>query len=186
MTLITLENLKQQLTLAGIPIDYTDEQLQLLLTNTINELTGSTNLPLQATNHKTIINNFNDKIVELDHYPVKEISSLKIGGSELSTDDYVLDNSLGILYFDSVLNGLLTCSYVSQVDDDVVDNKVNPLIVDIIRYRISSNFSVDGVTSSVKEGDVSVNYDTSSSLGNLILSRINDLKNSYSIRIKMV
>ena len=73
-----------------------------------------------------------------------------------------------------------------QISEDMINNVVNPLIFDIIKYRLTTNFSNDGAVSSMKEGDVSVNYDTNSSLGNLIQGRIKDLKNYYSIRIRMV
>ena len=186
MTLIDVETLKTQLALEGVTCELSDEDLQLLLTNVVNELTGTTNVPINPTNHKDIIRRFTGDMLELDYYPVRQITSLKIGSLELTSDDYVLDENLGILYFNSNLSGLLVIEYCCQVSDDVTTNVVNPLVFDIIKYRLTSNFSKDGVMSSMKEGDVSVNFDTSSSLGNLILGRIQDLKNVYSIRIKVL
>ena len=186
MTLIDLETLKKQLTIEGVTTELSDEQLELLLTNVVNEITGYTNVPIHPTSHKTILRDFDDDMLELDHYPVVEITSLKIGQTELSSDDYVLDEGLGILYFYSHLSGMLNVEYCCQVSDEVINNLINPLIFDIIRYRLTTNFSVEGAMSSVKEGDVQVNYDTSSSLGNLIQSRINDLKGLFSIRIKVL
>ena len=186
MTLIDLETLKKQLTIEGVTTELSDEQLELLLTNVVNEIMGYTNVPIYPTSHKTILRDFDDDMLELDHYPVVEITSLKIGQTELSSDDYVLDEGLGILYFYSHLSGMLNVEYCCQVSDEVINNLINPLIFDIIRYRLTTNFSVEGAMSSVKEGDVQVNYDTSSSLGNLIQSRINDLKGLFSIRIKVL
>lgn len=186
MALIDLENLKEQLSLEGVPFELSDEQLGLLLTNVINELTGYTNVPITPTNHKTIHRDWIGDMLELDYYPVRNITSLKIGSKTLTDDDYVLDESLGILYFNSHLSGMLVIEYCCLVSDDVINNFVNPLLFDIIKYRLTTNFSSDGVMSSMKEGDVSVNFDTSSSLGNLIQGRINDLKNHYSIRIKVL
>ena len=186
MALIDVETLKQQLSLEGISYDLDDSQLELLLNNIKNEITGYTNVPIDPTNHKTIVRNFDDDMLELDYYPVNNITSLKIGSLELTSDDYVLDESLGILYLHSRMSGMLVVEYCCKISEDMINNVVNPLIFDIIKYRLTTNFNGNGVMSSVKEGDVQVNYDVNSSLGNLIQSRIKDLKNCYSIRIKVL
>ena len=122
----------------------------------------------------------------MDYYPVSEISNLKIGSKTLTSDDYVLDEEKGILYLHSQLSGMLVIEYVACLSDDVINSKVNPLLFDMLKYRLTTNFSNDGAISSIKEMDTSVNYDTSTSLGNLIQSRINNLKSCYSIRIKVI
>ena len=74
-----------------------------------------------------------------------------------------------------------------MLPDDAINNLVNPLIVDMIRYGVTTGYSKDGVSTKYKEGDVEVNFDTSTSLGNLIQSRITDLKNKYyNVRIRVV
>lgn len=186
MTLIDIETLKEQLTLENVTCDLSDEDLELLLTNLISELTGYINIPINPTNHKEIRRDFHSDIYEVDHYPISEIVSFKIGNKVLTSDDYVLDENKGILYLHSYMSGLLVIEYAACLSDDVINTKINPLLFDMVKYRLNTNFSGDGVMSSVKEGDVSVNYDTSTSLGGLIQSRINDLKNSYSIRIKVI
>lgn len=187
MTLLDIETLKEQLNLENISYDgFEDSQLELLLTNIVKEIIGYTNAPINAVTHKRIIRDFKSDMLELDYYPVSEISSLQIGSKTLSDDDFILDDTLGILYFHSVLSGLLSCQYTCQLSDDVIDNIINPLVFDMIKYRLTTNFSDTGAISSVKEGDVQVNYDTSTSLGNLIQSRINNLKSTYSIRIKVL
>lgn len=186
MTLIDVENLKKGLELEGISTDMSDEDLGLLLTNVVKELMGNTNAPINPTNHKVILKNFCDDILELDYYPVRKINSFVIGSKTLTDEDYVLDEELGILYLHSNMSGLLVIEYCCQLSDDMISNIVNPLVFDIIKYRLTTNFSNNGDISSMKEGDVSVNYNTNSSLGNLIQSRIKDLKNCYSIRIKVL
>lgn len=187
MTLIDITSLKQQLTLEGINHeDYSDDDLELLLTNIVKEIIGYTNAPINPITHKRIIKDFKSDMLELDYYPIKEISSLQIGSKNLSSSDYVLDDTLGILYFNSELSGLLSCQYTCQLYDAVIENIINPLLFDMVKYRLTTNFSTNGVMSSVKEGDVSVNYDTSTSLGNLIQSRLNNLKATYQIRIRVL
>lgn len=186
MSLITVSSLKEQLDLEGVDYEYTDEQLQLLLDNMISELIGQTTAPINPVNHKTIIRRFSSEILELDYYPVKCISSIQVGSTILSGEDYVLDQDLGIIYFNSRFEGMLVVEYVCQLSDDEINNSINPLIFDMFKYRLTNNFTDNGAMTSVKEGDVQVNYDTSTSLGNLIYSRINNLKSKYSIRIKVL
>ena len=187
MTLITVEDLKTQLTLEGVSYDdFDDSQLELLLNNIKNEIAGYTNAPITPTDHKMIIRGFDDDMVELDYYPVTCISNCKVGSTTLQEKDYFLDETLGILYFNAALTGLLIVEYTCCVSDKVLTEVVNPLMFDMIKYRLGTGFSPNGVLSSVKEGDVSVNYDTGSSLGALILGRINDLKHTYSIRVKVL
>lgn len=187
MTLIDVESLKAQLDLEGISHDsYTDSNLTLLLTNIIKEIIGYTNAPINPVNHKRIIKDFRSDRLELDYYPVATIQSLQVGSKTLASTDYVLDESLGILYFDTELSGLLLCEYTCKCSDDTIENIINPLVFDIVKYRLTSNFSTAGVMSAVKEGDVSVNYDTSTSLGNLIYGRMNNLKATYSVRIRVL
>lgn len=186
MALISLNSLKKQLSIEGITPELSDEDLQLLLNNIVKEVIGYTNAPINPITKKTIIREFSSDMLELDYYPVKSITSCKVGSATLTSDDYVLDESLGILYFNTILSGMLVIDYVTQVSDDVIDNSINPLLVDMVKYRLTNQFSSTGVMSSVKEGDVQVNYDTSTSLGNLIYSRMNNLKSTYSIRIRML
>jgi hypothetical protein len=187
MSLITIDSLKTDLELKGITHELTDEQLTLLLQNKTDELAGLTNLPILPTSHKEIRQAFEDERYEVDSYPVSSITSLTIGPYTLNeTEHYTLDESLGIIYFNRLWNGMLVVEYVSCISDDVITQKVNPLLSDMIGYTLLNGFSPVGSVTSMKEGDVSVNYDTSTSLGNLIQSRINDLKNIYSVRIKVL
>lgn len=187
MALINVSSLKEQLDLEGINhSDYADSKLELLLNNIVKEIIGYTNAPINPITHKRIIRDFRSDMLELDYYPISSISSLQVGSKTLSSTDYILDETLGILYFNSELSGLLSCTYVCQCSGDTIDNVINPLVFDMIKYRLTTNFTTTGVMSSVKEGDVSVNYDTSSSLGNLIQDRLNNLKATYQIRIKVL
>ena len=84
------------------------------------------------------------------------------------------------------MSGMLVVEYVSGLSEKDITGKIIPLIFDMGKYMLSTNFQNTGSISSMKEADVSINYDTSTSLGNLILSRINNLKNSYSCKIKVL
>lgn len=186
MALIDVTKLKQDLRIYNVTTDLSDQDLELLLNNTILELTGRIGVPIEPEHHKELVRDFKNDMFELTWYPVKQISSIKVGSKTLGSDDYVLDEELGILYFNTTLRGFLVVEYCSCLPDKVIDKKINSLVLDIIRYRLTNGFSLEGSVSSIKEMDTQVNYDTSSSLGNLIESRINNLKSSYSVRIKVL
>ena len=188
MSLITIEDLKTQLKLEGVEPDLSDEDLELLLNNIVNELIGYTNVPITPVNHTTLIKDFYDDVLELDYYPVTEITSLRIGQKTLDCTEVLeaCDRDLGILYFKSPLRGFLNVEYSCQVSDTVIDTIVNPLLVDIIRYRLTNNFRDNGPVTSMREGDVSLNFDSNNSLGSLIQGRIKDLKALYSIKIRVL
>ena len=186
MALIDVTKLKQELRIYNVTTDLSDQDLELLLNNTILELTGRIGVPIEPEHHKEMVRDFKNDMFELTWYPVKAVSSVKVGSKTLGSDDYVLDEELGILYFNTTLRGFLVVEYCSCLPDKVIDKKINSLVLDIIRYRLTNGFSLEGSVSSIKEMDTQVNYDTSSSLGNLIESRINNLKSSYSVRIKVL
>lgn len=75
-------------------------------------------------------------------------------------------------------------SYSSGLPYFIVKSIITPLVTDMIIYSITNNS--DGDISSIKEGDVSINYDNSTTLGNRINARITDLINRYSARLRML
>jgi hypothetical protein len=178
---------KQLLELENISFDdYSDEDLQLLLDNKLSELTNYTGINILPTSHKEIKRDWTGDTYEVDYYPISEITSLKVGSKNLTSDDYVLDEEKGILYFHYVLGGMLVLEYSSGFTSEVFASKVKPLLFDMGKYMLTNGSSGLGAMSSVKEGDVQVNYDTSSSLGGLIIARMNNLRASYQCRIRMV
>ena len=179
--------LKVFLELENVPYDdLDDEKLKLLLKNKISELSSYTNLEIRPASHKDIVKSFNGSVYEVDFYPLHEVISLKVGSTILTNEDIVIDNERGILYFDTPLSGMLVIEYTSCVSSAVFIEKVKPLLFDMVKYGLATKSSITGNVSSVKEGDVQVNYDTSSSLGGLIESRMNNLKSEYSCKIRML
>lgn len=187
MTIITPTELKTNLKLQGIDTDdLDDETLQSLIDLKVNELTALTGIPVNPVTRKQIIQKFKGTLFECEWYPVSEIQSLRIDGEELNDTDFTLDESLGIIYFNKNVNGLLVIQYTHKVSDDFVKNNINSLISDMALYQLKSNDSnFDGVVSSIHEADQSINYDTNNSLGNRIYARIGSLKSSFtSCRVK--
>ena len=82
------------------------------------------------------------------------------------------------------MSGILVVEYTVQIPDRLY-HSVNSLIFDLIKLNLKNNFE-DTAFSSVKEGDVTVQYDNSNSLPSLIQQRIVELKNMNSCKIRML
>lgn len=184
MTIITPAQLKSNLELQGVSdSDLSDcEKLQSLIDLKISEITALTGLAIKPVNRKQIIKNFNHDTFESDWYPVCKVTSFKIGGVELTDDDYVLDENSGIFYLNSIHTGLLVIEYINKLSDEVISSKINPLISDMVLYGFTAmdTDTTNGEISSIHESEQSISYDTSNSLGNRIYARIDGLKSSYS------
>ena len=75
---------------------------------------------------------------------------------------------------------MLVIEYCYGLSDEEIQNKINPLISDMVLYGFTSLDNNAGDISSIHEADQSVSYDTSNSLGNRIYSRIDALKSAYN------
>ena len=184
MTLLT--EFISYLRINGITTEMSDEDLELLLNQKKSEIIAYTGLELNPTSHTELKRDFFDDQYMVDFYPVVSVTSCQVGSKTLTGDDYTCDSERGIFYFHSIVNGFLRLEYVSGVSSAVFDGKVKPLLFDMAKYMLTSSNSDVGAMSSIKEGDVQVNYDTSTSLGGLIVSRLNNLKNMYSCRVKVI
>lgn len=182
MSIITPEELKTNLELQGVSDSDLEDtvKLQNIIDLKTNEITALTGLPLTPVNRKQIIKNFNRDVFESDWYPICEVTSFKIDGVELTTDDYVLDENTGIFYLNRIHTGLLVIEYIHKLSDEVIQSKVNPLISDMVLYGYTALDNNTGDISSIHESEQSISYDTSNSLGNRIYARIDGLKSSYS------
>lgn len=184
MTIITDSELKTELDILGIDYSDYEENLQQLLNSTITKLEGLTGVNINPKVIKEVVFDFKSKMFQCKQYPVLQINSFMIGGKCLLDDNpvYILDDGLGVIYLPYKMYGLLEIEYTNQVPDDIITSLVNPLLVDMIAHGISKGFNFDGEYNTVKEGDVSVSYDTSTGLYQGIQDRINKLGQMYSGR----
>ncbi len=189
--IISETELKQILKLKGVKdTGFSPEELKLLIEYKTVELQGLINANIEEKQESQTVYKFRDDRISLAAYPVQGIESITLDNKELSDDDWVLDHSLGLVYFTRKLYGLLTVNYISCLDDDVIKTAIVPLLTDMILYDIlnKKNNPNTGIVSNVKEGDVSVSYDTSTTLGNRIWSRIEELRARYSrtARVRLI
>lgn len=186
MALITVDELKTELDNQGVDYSDYEEQLEQLLNSTINKLQGLTGLSINPQERDVLIFEYTGRMLQFDFYPVQCVNQLCIDEKIIEEEKYVLDCSLGVLYFKDIMDGTLKCKYTTYVPEDIIDSLVNPLLVDMLSHDINKGFNWEGEYSTVKEGDVSISYDTSTGLYSSINDRINNLKFMYSGRAKLL
>lgn len=181
-TIITVEELKTRLRLAHINYsEYNDNDLQSLITLTIENIEAITGLPISNPRLITEYNdNFHNKVYETDFYPL-QCCLITIDGEEL--EPHRIDYDRGILYFKPKTIGELGVKYKIQYTDVTV---LAGLITDMIILKIDSD-TIHGVWKSVKEGDVSVTYGAGSGgLTEKVDEALQNLKGYYSPRMRML
>lgn len=181
--MLDIEELRILLKFEGIDLtDYTDEEITVLINSKTRELKGLLGLDIIPVHRKETSHHFRGEKLRLDFYPVKEMHAVIVDGEYLKHKDYSVDYNLGILRFKNKQYGSnVTVEYLSGLSDDDMETLIKPLISDMVIYTLTSTdpSSPEGL-SSVKEGDVSVSYDTSNSRGALINNRITDIRNRFN------
>lgn len=181
-TIITVEDLKKRLRLAGIDFSaYTDEDLQDLIDLTLENIEAVTGLPIINPRLVTEYEGrFHDRVYETDYYPL-QCCLITINGKEV--EPHRIDCDRGILYFKPRSFGELEVKYKIQYADVVV---LAGLVTNMIILSIDGD-TVHGVWNSVKEGDVSVTYGAGSGgLQGKVDEALQTLKGYYSPRVRLL
>ena len=137
-------------------------------------------LPLTPKPMKQVDKDFNDTTIIVENFPITKITSLKIGGTSLTEDDYILLESEGIIYLNNNHNGLLYMEYCYGLDE----SEYGALLDLMVDYETDTSWTKNA--SSISEKNVSVSYDTSQGKGARIQSMIQDLRNKYSCVVDMI
>ena len=181
--ILSVDELKQRLHLAGIDYSgYTDNDLEALITLTIQKIENITDLPILEPRN---ITEFTKKIrwadiYVTDYYPIIN-PNVTLNEEELQLK--YIDNDKGILYFEDKQYGDLKIEYSIQYDNISL---LQDLITDMIILDIESD-TVHGTWNSVKEGDVSVTYGNGSGgLTEKVDETLRDLKGYYTPRIRFI
>ena len=158
----------------------TNEEDNVLRDNLIKRLELELGLPLTPKAAKKIDKDFDDSVILLENFPVQEVVSIKIDNKKLCGHDFIVNESEGIVYLNSNHSGFLYVKYLYGLKED----EYNPLIDLMVEYEMDNSWDKDA--SSIKENNVTVNYDTSLGKGALIQSMIQDLRNKYSCVVEMI
>ena len=181
-TIITVDDLKKRLRLAGIDFSaYTDEDLQDLIDLTLENIESVTGLPIINPRLVTEYEGrFHDRVYETDYYPL-QCCEITLNGKEV--EPHRIDCDRGILYFKPRSFGELEVKYKIQYTDIVV---LAGLVTNMIILSIDGD-TVHGVWNSVKEGDVSVTYGSGSGgLTDKVNDALKTLKGYYTPRVRLL
>lgn len=198
MVEVNLDKLKTLLKFDGVDIgNFTDEELLILVETKIDELEGLTGVNLRPRDKTKITGKFKGKVFELNEYPITQVVDVFVNDYPLRRFDYNINYDLGIIYFRHFVRGSVKVQYSLGVSDTDFEYMIFPLLKDMVAYTISfgrSNSSLGGwgyVASSLKEGDVSVNFSSGATgegaygYNGSINNKIDELKKKYGYRARV-
>ena len=137
-------------------------------------------LPLTPKLVEKIERDFNNDLILIENFPVQSIETFKIGNETINSDDYILNDSEGVIYLNKSYSGILYLEYYYGLDE----SEYGALLDLMAEYEMDTGW--DKNASSISEKNVTVSYDTSLGKGAIIQSMIQDLKNKYSVYVEMI
>jgi hypothetical protein len=180
--IISVAELKNRLHLAKIDYsDYTDTDLESLITLTIQQIENITDLPILEPRTITEFNNVSwVDVYVTDFYSISN-PSVNLNGQDV--DLKYIDNRNGILYFKTKQIGDLKVTYNLQYNNISL---LQDLITNMVAIQIEGD-SLNGQWNNIKEGDVSVSVGgNGSSLYEKVNDTLNDLSGYFKPRVKML
>ena len=198
MVNVDINKLKTLLKFDGVDLsEFTDEELLILVEAKIDELESLTGVNLRPKSKKKIMSKFKGKVLELNDYPICEITDVFVNDLPLDGSEYNVNDDLGIIYFGHFIRGSVKVQYNLGVSDEDFSYLIFPLVKDMIAYSISfglSNRNLRGwgyTASSLKEGDLSVNFSSGATgegaygYTGSINNKIDDLRKKYGYRARV-
>lgn len=198
---IDVNKLKTLLKFDGVEFDFTDEELEILVKSKLTELESLIGVKIRPSDKTKIMGKFKGKLLELNYYPVLNVVDVYVNDKCLPPCEYNVNYNLGIIYFRKYISGNVRVNYTIGFDEFDFEYTVLPLLKDMVGYNIRYGKinmmygGINGIASSLKEGDVSVNF-SSNNLNGVgvygydggINNRIEDLKKKYgySARVRML
>lgn len=178
---VDIEFVKSFLTSKNISLEsYTEEDLMNMLQLQIMKIESETGLNLSSVPRVDMELNFNwdSQDYNMKHYPVDNVFRVKVDHKLVCPQDYIVDKENGRLRFLKKLDEgeALIVQYTSKESDSFITSKILPLAYDMLLYELDQSPAKNA--SSIKENDVSINFDTGNSLGAMINQRLADLKQS--------
>ena len=190
---VDVDKLKTLLKLDGVVVDYNSYEWDILIDSKIDELESLIGTHIKPYDKSRVIGRFKGKLLELSDYPILEVVNIYVNDVRLRNCEYNINKDLGIIYFKHFLRGSVKVQYIVGFSERDFDYIIFPLLKDMIGYSIVySNVKnqyggLSGFASSLKEGDVSINFSSNnqSGLGSYgydggINNRIDELKKKYS------
>lgn len=190
---INIDEFKTFLRFSGVSIDdFTDEELESLIDFKTRELEGFIGADIYPHERTKVVSKFHDDRVQLNFYPIVQVVDVFVNDEKMNRSEFNVNQKLGMIYFKNFQNGVVKVQYVSGIIDRDLDFMIVPLLYDMVAYTISfgkMNSSVGGfgyLASSLKEGDVSINFSNGNISGSggygysaPINTKIDELRKKY-------
>lgn len=182
---INIDELRLILKVDGVDTDtYTDDELKQLITYYTKLFNN-----LISFNYTTIeydeyipLTEYTPAILTI-HYPIQELSTLTIDDKDYINQIKHINHESGVIHFKESIQGDLRLVYTSGWSEESIDAIITPIIFDLTIYGLK--YGAEGIITSLSEGDVSVSYDTGSSLTDL-RERIADLNKRFGVKARMI
>lgn len=158
----------------------TNNNTTIIRDNLKKQLELELGLPLTDKFTKELYKSWNGSEILLENYPLQDIRQLKIGNNIIDIEECILFEDEGIIHLPKEYHGDLYIEYAYGIPE----KEYKPLLDLMVEYETSSDWKKDAT--SVKEGNVSINYDTKLSKGALIQEMINNLRNKYNCIVRMI
>ena len=137
-------------------------------------------LPLQEKTTKELNNSYTGSEILLENYPLQSIQELKINDTIIDPSECIIFEDEGIIQLPREYQGRLYIEYTYGINE----SEYMPLLDLMLEYETSTDYKKDAT--SVKELNVSINYDTRFSKGALIQEMITELRNRYHCVVRMI
>lgn len=179
MAVLSIEpdEIKQILEIYGINTSLLDDQLLVLCSNKVAELSDLIGVPIGLVDKIYIDFEFQMNKLFLPFYPV-ELIKITLDGEEIT--DYKINKYNGYIKFTQVLSGELKVYYKYGL---VMDEAIKKLVLDMVASHVKYGFG--SPYNSIHEGDVSITYN-GRGFDEDIQKRIDNLRNNYTARLKVI
>lgn len=180
---ITVDDVKLLLKINNITTSLSDDEIEKYIEFVKNELCSILGITLEPVNHTYSVYFKNlwkhltlpvTNCIEVSKVVVKDFHGVR----ELDEDDYWVELENSIIHLKRPhkhFNSTITVEYVTQFPDDFLA-KFDSLLLDLVADGLSPTASGSKGISSIKEGDVTVDYDENSSDYG-VKDKIDDMKN---------
>lgn len=158
--------------------DTTDTEISNIYNTYLNYILTLTGINLNPT---TITHtNLTETQLQQPYYilpdaPITEIQELNIDNNLINPSSYYADLDNGIIRWKTQPTGnLITITYTKETDPETIQ-LIGATILDLITYTLDTNPNKDIKT--LKEGDISITYDTDNNTTSRIYNNLETLKN---------
>ena len=94
------------------------------------------NVPLDPISFTQMDKHFSGDSLIVDNFPIKSIESLTIGGSELTSEDYIIDYDASLIYFKKEYAGFLILKYTCCLSESQFNLYIEPMVKDMVDYEL--------------------------------------------------